>query len=40
MIGPALPPGFLKSTQKSDKGRSDPGQVSSYFNSEVWGFFY
>ncbi|XP_005633963.1 GPALPP motifs-containing protein 1 isoform X2 [Canis lupus baileyi] len=33
--GPALPPGFIKSTQKSDKGRDDPGQqVSSYFNSE------
>ncbi|XP_006053451.3 GPALPP motifs-containing protein 1 isoform X1 [Bubalus bubalis] len=34
MIGPALPPGFLKSPQKSDKGRRDPGQVSSCFNSE------
>ncbi|XP_021038134.1 GPALPP motifs-containing protein 1 [Mus caroli] len=34
IIGPALPPGFIKSPQKNDKGREDPGQVSSFFNSE------
>ncbi|KAF7461053.1 Hypothetical predicted protein [Marmota monax] len=34
IIGPALPPGFIKSAQKSDKGRDDPGQISSHFNSE------
>jgi hypothetical protein len=39
IIGPALPPGFIKSPQKNDKGREDPGQVSSFFNSEVWSFF-
>ncbi|XP_032960400.1 GPALPP motifs-containing protein 1 isoform X2 [Rhinolophus ferrumequinum] len=35
IIGPALPPGFIQSAQKSDKARDDPGQqVSSHFNSE------
>ncbi|XP_006837680.1 PREDICTED: GPALPP motifs-containing protein 1 [Chrysochloris asiatica] len=37
MIGPALPPGFIKSAQKSDPGRDDPGQASSYVNSEETG---
>lgn len=39
IIGPALPPGFIKSPQKNDKGRENPGQVSPFFNSEVWNFF-
>lgn len=39
IIGPALPPGFIKSSQKSDKGREDPAQVSPSFNSEVWKVF-
>lgn len=40
IIGPALPPGFIKSAQKSDKSREDPGhQVPSNFNSKVWEIF-
>lgn len=40
IIGPALPPGFMKSAQKSEKGRGDPGQqVSSCLSSEVWKYF-
>lgn len=39
IIGPALPPGFIKSTQKSDKGRDGPGQQVLHFHSEVWEIF-
>ncbi|GAB1299106.1 GPALPP motifs-containing protein 1 [Apodemus speciosus] len=34
IIGPALPPGFIKSPQKNDTGREGPGQGTPFFNSE------